>query len=318
MLFERTTRRVALTPAGRRLLADTAALQAVWNRIDGGVAALDPDTGTHRDAVAEEEHPEPSLPGRLRLTAASLPAVRLLEALTDAYPGTGWHHEPFDHARSLVAVGAGELDLAIVFQTVHSARSTPTPEVTTAAGTLPAIHLVDEPVWLATGCRTTWAEHEELALRQLATESWIARSDGPLRELFDTACHSAGFTPVELHVVDNNWPIRTLVASGRAVTLCAATVAGEDVVVVPLVDPPRLRYQLVWSPRRLTDIQARHIHRTLVSWYRTEAQRSRRYWAHILSHPGDFPTLQPSPVTGQSCVGSSPAAPDEPMQPGSW
>ncbi len=293
VLFERTTRRVALTPAGRRLLADSAALQAAWDRMHGGVTARGADTGTRGDGDTQAGRPDPALPARLRLTVASLPAVRLLEALDDAHPDTVWHHEPFDHAGSLAAVAAGDLDLALAFEAVHgtpAGGTSPDPAATRAHG-LPTLHVVDEPVWLAAGPRTPWAEHEELSLRQLAAESWVARPDGPLRELFDTACRAAGFQPAELHTADNNWPIRALVASGRAVTLCAATVAGEDVAVVPLLDPPRLRYHLTWSPRRLGDVQARHIHRTVVSWYRTEAQRSRRYWAHVLSHPGDFPTL---------------------------
>jgi DNA-binding transcriptional LysR family regulator len=295
-LFERTTRRVTLTEAGHRLLAGSADLDAAWGRVQTEIAAAQASTDDQDDPSAQSR--SVALPTHVRVSAASLAVVRLLEALTNAYPDTVWHHEPFDHTSSLNAVGTGDLDIAIPFHPLHddpTRSSVPQMALTRHPAIrhlgLPALHLVDEPVWVATGPHTPWADHAELTLTQLAAETWITRPEGPLRHLFDDACRHAGFTAKSLRIVDNNWPIRSLVAAGQAVTLCAATVIGEDITVVPLRNAPRLRYSMTWSPQHLTADQARHVHHTIKTWYRTEAQRSRRYWAHILSHPTLFAAL---------------------------
>ncbi len=300
-LFERTTRRVELTPAGRQLLAGSTDLQAAWDRVSTDVGCSGAPGGDGGTEGPDRRHRRP-----LRVSAASLAIVRLEEALAHGHPEIEWRFVPFDDARGLEAVASGDLDLAMAYEVMHGdpAGTPATPSISSVqveGGSLPSLHMVDEPVWLAVGLRTAWADYQELSLDQLADETWIARSDGPLRRLFDEACQRAGFAPKELEILDNNWPIRRLVAEGRAVTLCAGTVVGEDLAVVPLLHGPHLRYRLAWSPRHVEAEEAEGIHRTVMGWYRTESQRSRRYWAHILSNPGRFPAVHSvAPPSGRT------------------
>lgn len=224
-LLDRTTRRVTLTPAGRRLardaehiLAAAAESEAAVRRIArGAVDAL-------RLALAHSTPPD--LPARVSLALrTALPDVTLTvrPALTSA--------------QIAAALGAGRLDLGVVRGAV------------TAPGVV-TVELRREDLVIALPQDHPLAAVESVALTDLRDEPFVL----PGRDSFHgavvrRACASAGFAPVEGATSDSVPGAHALVAAGRGVSFLPAGLAASahpGVAFRAVAGAPSTMLSLAW------------------------------------------------------------------------
>lgn len=229
-LFERTSRRVALSPAGavllphaRRILTDADALldRAAWH---GRRRA----TGLRLGFVGN---------GFGELTTA------VLEAFAAAHPDvhvTLHHVELADH---LHAVAAGRVDVTAVRLPVDDARLTVLP-------------VMEEPRVLAVAARHPLAQRSALSIAECADEVFLPVSEGMparWRDFWLVRPRPDGSTVRVGAPFDSLEEALQLVAAGRGVITAAASLAQSharsDVAFVALTDVEPSRAGLAW-PRR--------------------------------------------------------------------
>ncbi|MFI6130682.1 LysR family transcriptional regulator [Micromonospora sp. NPDC051141] len=265
-LLTRTTRRVELTAAGRRLLASVDAIDEIWMRTLHEIG----DGGTTGDA--------PATPSTIRLATYSLAVPMLLDAMSDALPGVRWATVPFEPATSLRALRDGGLELVFGY-------TLPGQAVPALAGVLTRL-MVREPMWVAVAEGSAHARRSEVDLGDLRDESWVSRPDGPLHQLLVDACAAAGFVPRVAHAVDDNHAVRALVSSGQAVALCSPCVpVTPGLAVVPVRDSPSRPCFVAWDPRVIPRHTIAPLVEGLYLSYFLAARQNQRYWTYLLQHP---------------------------------
>ncbi|MBO4210252.1 LysR family transcriptional regulator [Micromonospora echinofusca] len=107
-----------------------------------------------------------------------------------------------------------------------------------------------DPVFVLLPERHPMAAREEVPLRALAGEQWVAApGDGCFGDCFAAACARAGFTPRKLYETDVRGCV-DLVEAGEAVALCQAMFRPvPGLVTRPLAEAPlRWRLLLGWHP----------------------------------------------------------------------
>jgi DNA-binding transcriptional LysR family regulator len=225
-LFARTSRRVALTPAGeafvpqaRRVLADLERAVVQCRAVAaGGVGHL-----------------------RIGSIGAALNSVTpgLVRGLVDQVPGLAVQLTQLDTPPQLAALRAGEIDLGVV----------------RAAGPAAGVQMADlfsEPMVLAVPAAHPLAAADAVSADDLRTEPIIAwpRVTSPLfHDQILAYCADAGFTP---RVAMEGAEIETqlgLVSAGLGVSPQPATFANlrrRGVVFTPLRGAPSTTVQLAW------------------------------------------------------------------------
>jgi len=201
-LLRRTGRRVALTPAGAALAAQTEEILALLERAAAGLAAA--RTG---------------LTGPLRIGAfptamrTILPAA--LVALGREHPGLELMVTELDPAAVPDALRSGLLDVALV----HEYEFVPAPR-DPALDTEP---LLEEAIYLASaGPPPGLAERTvgEDPIGRHHDSPWIMASPGTLcHTMAVRACQAAGFAPRIRHHADDFVTVLALVAAGQGVAL---------------------------------------------------------------------------------------------------
>jgi DNA-binding transcriptional LysR family regulator len=241
-LFERTSRAVKLTDAGR------AALQSARNAVF--------HADQFRETVAQATG---GSVGKLRMhfVCSSMVAFlpRALARFHMAYPKVQLDlHE--DDTRSVVAfVQAGETDLGVV--------RTPTPVFSSVA--IIPIH-ADRYV-IALPKTHSLAKNKRLRLANFSGEPFILPSDEihpTLHLSIVAACHQAGFSP---RIVQQGFQVQTILAlveSGLGVALVPeiwGRMAAADITLRPLVDQKHSTTGLAFAHRTeaLTDMGRRMI-----------------------------------------------------------
>ncbi len=273
-LFVRSTRWVRLTEAGTRLLRATEEMAAVWREAIQDVAC------SRAGAAAAA--------GELRIAVHSTDIVGVVEALTEAFPGSRWQTRSFVEEESLQTLAAGDVEVVVGYR----APAAGLPRLPDARVEL----LADEPIWLAVAAGGRLARRRGgVHLRELAEEGWVAHPRPELRALLVDACRAVGFQPDVRHVTGDRGAIRRLVSTGHVVSLSAPTVlSGDDVHVLPLLDGPR---RLIFTAHRPAELGRRagvddwdeRLRTAVRSWYARQARRCPPYWRHVLSHPEDYP-----------------------------
>jgi len=217
-LLERTTRRVALTPAGELFLARA---RAVLEQLDGARADLDELAAVLR--------------GHLRIGATqvlgSLDLPRLLAHFHRRYPGVTLALQTGLIAELLNDLASGAID--IVLGPIH----VDLPE-TYIAEPLVAEHLVlvTPPSQRASGAPTA-------TLAAVRDEPFVCLPAGSgLHAILFAAADAEGFTPRIRFETHSPASIRELVAAGLGVALLAesaAHAAGPPIQVIRLKRPPQ-------------------------------------------------------------------------------
>ncbi|MEV6062875.1 LysR substrate-binding domain-containing protein [Nocardia asteroides] len=230
-LFDRTTRRVELTPAGQVLRESAAAMLRIEERARAEV------TAAHRGEA-----------GTVRLSFAGPSSQPMVGRLTRAIRAK--------HPAITLAVRPGRYGPGVLADLLD--RST---DLAIARFACPPTDMASRPVARELGVLVVPASHpvaerDAVSLTELRDEPFITlpeRSGSAVRSMFTTACHAAGFEPGIVQTAPDSWTCVALVAAGVGLHFttdaAARQLPTEGVRVVPLADdvaiPPVLGY-LVW------------------------------------------------------------------------
>lgn len=230
-LFDRSSRRVALTPLGRQLRAD-----------------LEPHHRGIQQAISRATETARSLTGRLAVgyTAAwsgSL-LLRAVDRLRARHPDCSVEIHEDSYGATLQSLRTGRTDLHLAELPVDEPDITVGPTLFSDARALavPAAHPL--------------AAHETVCLEDLALAPLIVPAGMP--QVFVDAHylrHTPSGRPIPRGPAASRWQdFLTLVGSGKGVTLtsvrAATFYARPDVTYVPFRDAPPIRYALLWPTRR--------------------------------------------------------------------
>lgn len=232
-LFERTTRRVALTDAGRALLPEArAVLDAARLAID----AVDQVKGGIRGTVSL---------GIMQASASHIVSIpRLVSRFQAEHPQVEVTVRHVGGSESIAAhVRDGELDLGIL-SLPHG-----------YAG-LELTELMREAMFLACAHGHPLAQRQRVSLAELSGAAFV---DGPpgwgIRAVTDDAFAAAGFRRAPTFEVNDTQSIVQFVAEGLAVALLPPSIARSSAAVrlVPLEEPAPIFRTLLGQPtgRRL-------------------------------------------------------------------
>lgn len=219
-LFERTGRRLALTPAGRALTEDA---QRIFAEIERAEA--------HLDAFAH------GLRGPLRAcafpTAARALLVPALARLQAEHPELAVSMVDLEPEHSLPMLKSGELDVVVTYGFDRlPERTDPGTE---------RFWLFSEPIFVALPAGHPLAEGE-VRVADLADEQWIVGHDGSsFLEVVVRVCNDAGFDPrVDLHSNDYQ-VILAAVQAGLGVAIVVPTALFAQYPGVTIREPTDVR-----------------------------------------------------------------------------
>ncbi|MFI6130678.1 LysR family transcriptional regulator [Micromonospora sp. NPDC051141] len=257
-LFERTTRRVELTEAGRALRSRMTEIDALWRR-----------------TKSELGSPATPPPATVRVRTYPVKARVLIEEFARHLPDLSVVVDANNDVQgALDSVARGVAAAALHWDDAAAPRPGRPGLLTTV--------VADEPSWVAMHRGHRLSGAAVLRLADLADEDWILAPAGhPLRELEDRAFAAAGLRPREGHVAEDVSLVRSLLQTGRFVTLASATVPpNEELSVVPLADPPVRRIMLSVDPSALSPAQVAGVRRAVESFYLRTANCSDAYRRH--------------------------------------
>ncbi|MBN9742709.1 LysR family transcriptional regulator [Amycolatopsis sp. A1MSW2902] len=228
-LFERTTRRVELTPAGRALLEPAAAILRMGERARADVAAAQRGDS-----------------GRVRLSFAGPSSqamvARLARAVREQYERIDLSVRPGRYGPIAVReLLEHNTDLAIA-RFEHAPPGIGSRAVGRERGVL--IAPSDHPA----------ARRKSVSLADLRDEPFITLPEAfgsAVRAMFVSSCHSAGFSPDIVQTAPDTWTCVALVAAGVGLHLttdsAAEQLALDGMRVLSLADPlPAMYVYLLW------------------------------------------------------------------------
>src|SRR5690606_19791019 len=227
-LFERTGRRIRLTPAGVTLAQHAADILDRIATAEADLAGLYSEAaGVVRVAAFTSAFPGIVVPAVADL-AASHPRVAI--ELTEAEPLV-----------SRAAVRQGEVDVAVCADFPDA----PVPP----EADLARLPLTGDRVVLVTARDTTPSERSgRVDLSSLAGEPWAFEHPGAhLADLAERLCRRAGFTPAAVARFSSHGTLLSHVEAGLSVTLLPLLAVHDRYAVrtFDLVDPPRRDIHLV-------------------------------------------------------------------------
>jgi len=217
-LFDRTTRGVSITAAGRAFLLDTrSALTQLQRAGDSAKRAARGETGRLEIGFASAVY-SPELVQLFRGFRKKHPEVQL--TLHDALPS--------DQMRAIVD---GRIDGGFV----GTAPQKGTPE-------LSFIPWHKEPLFLFVPPDHRLAKSRQIAFSQLREESFLAiasEASPAFSAQFHQLCRSAGFRPRIIQEADRAQAVAVMVAAGSGITVLPAAltrVVGDALVAIKLTD----------------------------------------------------------------------------------
>ncbi|MGW7685030.1 LysR family transcriptional regulator [Kribbella sp. NPDC054772] len=222
-LLERRGRRVAITSAGRLLLAHADTILAEVERAE--------------DAMRLNAN---GVNGEVRVTAFAT-AITLLVAptltrLRETTPGLDLVVRDAEGHQGITQLLDGDADLAIAVE--H--RGSPRPD----DRRLSRIPLYAEPFVAVLPPAHPAANHDTIELAMLAQDDWVMTTPGnPIRDVVVLACEQAGFQPRIVHQSDDFRAVAALVAAGAGVSLVPRLAVPEPTLALirPLPDPAPTR-----------------------------------------------------------------------------
>lgn len=255
-LLRRSTRAVALTPAGHALYTHARRAEELAEQLRADVTAA----GQGQVQLRLATYPIGVSELTARLTAA-LPEVQVATLTTNP-------------ELAVQALERGEVDLVLGYGPPGAQPSLP-------PGAQAEI-LLHEPIYVALSAAHRCAGSASVHLAELAADSWVAPPpDTVLAQVCTAVFAAAGIRPHVLHQADSAATVRNLVAAGQAVSLAtplAAARPDEAVVVLP-VDPPI--HRPVWAAwlRRLPAEVVDAALAAACAHYAEVAGRAGDYWA---------------------------------------
>ena len=222
-LVDRLPRGVRLTDAGNALV----------RHADRVLAAL-------ADAEAELAEIAEGRSGRVLLatfTSAGASLVpRAVAAFRERHPRVDVEVEVAEAPEALTGLRAGDFDVALVIEDE---------EYGFGEG-IDAVHILDDPHYLALPEGSPLAERRKLRLADLADQAWILGQAHicPDNRNFLRACRNAGFEPSAAFYSDDYTAIQGFIAAGVGVALIpelALASVRDDIVVRELAETPMRR-----------------------------------------------------------------------------
>lgn len=224
-LFERTTRKVELTPAGelllergRRILADLEELESDVAQVGAGASGV-LRIGLSGSATYR------LLPPLVQKVRRDLPGLKLSvhgEMLTPHMVGD---------------LEEGRLDVAVLRPPVDS------PDVELA-------FLEQDRLVAALPADSPWAQRAQLDLAELAAESFVGYpAQSVVTRIFREACHREGFTPRVVQEAAETSTLLALVAAGMGLALVPMATRGlafQGIVFRPVRNAPPVDLAVAW------------------------------------------------------------------------
>jgi DNA-binding transcriptional LysR family regulator len=203
-LIERTSRPIALTEAGRTLLARTDVIFGEVATAEAELRALAGIAG-----------------GTLRLggfsTACATVLPRAITLFTEEHPRVTVTLSEMEPAVAIRRLRAAEIDLAVTY--AFSDTGPPGPD----DARLEAVTLARDPFLLALPEHHRLASRRSIHLPELRDEPWLGApaggTSGGYRRFLVRTCHEAGFEPSIAFEPDDLWTGRGIIAAGLAVGL---------------------------------------------------------------------------------------------------
>jgi len=232
-LLERRGRRVAITSAGRLLLAHADTILTEVERAEDAMRL-------HANGTT----------GEVRVTAfataISLLVAPTLTRLREISPGLHLVVRDAEGHQGITQLLDGDADLAIAVE--H--RGSPRPD----DQRLIRIPLYAEPFVAVLPPSHPAAARDTIELSLLAGDDWVMTAPGnPIRDVVLLACEQAGFQPRVVHQSDDFRAVAALVAAGGGVSLVPrlAVPAPTLAVIRPLPEPvPTRRVYAAVRPSR--------------------------------------------------------------------
>ena len=226
-LFTRTTRQVALTPAGEFLYEEA-------RRVLGSLDA------TRRGV----QHIADGRRGLVRLGLSGLAVFshlpRIARAVAQELPGVALEiHDDLLTPDQCARLRDGTLDLSVLRPP--------------AVGDGVVLHPIDhDRLLLAVPADHPLASADSIALNELRDEAFVvyAHRDSAVNETVNRACRAAGFAPRRAHEAPGTSVLLALVAAGLGISLLPAAARAlplAGVVFRDLVDPPGIELCLGWA-----------------------------------------------------------------------
>jgi LysR family transcriptional regulator, transcription activator of glutamate synthase operon len=237
-LVQPSGRGIAATEAGRAFLpaAQQALIQLRAARQDLQ-EVIDPDRGRVALGFVHSSGPQ------------DIP--RLLDAFLAAYPDISFTLKQGAAPALLDQMRRGALDVVVV---------APMPS---ADDRLESVVLAEERLCLVVARDHRFASRASIDLRQAATETFVALTPAQgLREVFDTLCERAGFTPQLAFEGEEHETLRGLVRAGLGVAVLPPATHKDPTLVEITVRDPNARRHIgaVWQKdRRLPPAARRFI-----------------------------------------------------------
>jgi DNA-binding transcriptional LysR family regulator len=219
-LFERTTRMVRLTEAGRRLLPLAERVVVDMAEVDRAMA------GGGRAAF--------------RFGAEAPALTRIVGRLRQIFPAMDVDVVVEPSERSIAQIKAGLRHAA----QVYDFEAAPLP-----IDGLGTVVLDREPIWAVLPRSHRLAGAAVVSLAELADDPWVLRPTGQrLRRFVVEACRGAGFEPRVRHAAADGTAIEYMIADDGCVTLGSPiNLSSPFYVQRPLTDPVERIIRLVWS-----------------------------------------------------------------------
>lgn len=237
-LFERTTRKVELTPAGellldrgRRILQDLEELESDVAQVGAGAAGVIriglSGSATYRLLPTLVQKVRQDLPG-LKLTVHG-------EMLTP---------------QMVADLEEGRLDVAVLRPPIAS------PDIRLA-------FLEQDRLVAALPAAAPWAERAQLDLAQLAEEPFVGYpADSVVTRIFREACRDAGFTPRVVQEAGETSTLLSLVAAGMGIALVPMTsrmFTFQGIVFRPVANAPSVDLAVAWRAGEETPLVRRFL-----------------------------------------------------------
>ena len=188
--------------------------------------------------------------GTLRLATFASAAASVfpiaVARFREQYPAVELSIAMADPEETVPRLRAGEFDLILSHAPMNDEMFDGGPTGVSDHSDLEAVHLFDDPMYVALPVGHPSADATSIDLRSLAAESWmLATTDScPDSRLFLRACHAAGFEPRLAFQNDDYGAILGFVAAGVGLALIPDMVsrgARGDVAIRQLDPPPPAR-----------------------------------------------------------------------------
>lgn len=237
-LVEKRGRTLALTPAGRLLVAHAEIILNDMAAAESALASLNGHgTGTVRVAAFPSAARRLVAPAWARLDGVTL---RLVEQEPEA---------------AIESLRRRAVDVAVVHSYTLLPRELP--------ATYEERHLLDEPVLLALPAGFGKAVGEVLPLDAFADSPWLVPSaDFSCHEMIERACGAAGFVPHEVAQATDFSVLTALVAAGAGVALVPRMALPDspgDITLHPLAEPVTRRVVALTRPGLATRPDIRQV-----------------------------------------------------------